>query len=76
MDDLVEREGLFYQKFTNIPFDGQVSGMVNGSFVKGRLDGNWTSYFSDGQLREVGMYIDGNRDGVWKTFYQNIRALY
>ena len=26
MDDLVERDGLYYQKFTNVPFTGEVTG--------------------------------------------------
>ena len=33
MDDLVERGGLFYEKFTDVPFTGEVTGQSQGSFV-------------------------------------------
>ena len=26
MDDLVQREGLYYEKFTDVPFSGEVTG--------------------------------------------------
>ena len=32
MDDLVERDGLYYKKFTNTPFTGEVSGIQSGGF--------------------------------------------
>ena len=31
MDDLVWRDDLYYKKFTNVPFTGEVSGLENGS---------------------------------------------
>jgi hypothetical protein len=31
MEDLVERDGLYYKKFTDTPFTGKVSGLVAGS---------------------------------------------
>ena len=34
-DDLVRREGLFYEKFTNIPFTGEATGQIQGSFKNG-----------------------------------------
>ena len=35
IDDLVERDNLFYKKFTNIPFSGEISGSENGKFQNG-----------------------------------------
>tara|TARA_B110000211_G_scaffold155918_1_gene176759 strand:+ start:342 stop:458 length:117 start_codon:yes stop_codon:yes gene_type:complete len=32
LDDLVEREGLYYEKFTDVPFTGEVTGRKQGSF--------------------------------------------
>ena len=29
MDDLVERDGLYYKKFTDVPFTGEISGFCN-----------------------------------------------
>ena len=37
MDDLVLRNDLWYQKFTDIPFTGEVSGLVNGTIKTGSL---------------------------------------
>ena len=32
MDDLVEREGIHYKKFSYVPFTGKVTGKKQGSF--------------------------------------------
>ena len=50
MDDLVEREGLFYKKFTDVPFTGVVKGKEQGRFKDGRKDGKWMEYYDSGQL--------------------------
>ena len=31
MDDLIERDGLYYQKFNSTPFSGEVEGIWSGS---------------------------------------------
>ena len=36
MDDLVERDGLFYKKFTDIPFSGEITGLRNGRIKNGK----------------------------------------
>ena len=35
-DDLVERKGLFYKKFTDTPFTGKVTGKTQGVITNGR----------------------------------------
>ena len=35
-DDLVERNGLYYKKFTDVPFTGKVDGQYNGSIKNGK----------------------------------------
>ena len=45
MDYLVERNNLYYKKFTNVPFTGEISGEKNGSFKKGKKDGEWLFIF-------------------------------
>ena len=37
MDDLVERDGLTYKKFSDVPFTGKVTGNTQGSFKDGIL---------------------------------------
>ena len=42
MDDLVERDGVHYKKFTQVPFTGEVTGKEQGSFKNGKKEGFWT----------------------------------
>ena len=47
--DLRERDGLYYQKFTDTPFTGKVSGKSQGSYKNGREEGEWVWYYDSGQ---------------------------
>ena len=49
IDDLVKRNGLFYKKFTNEPFTGNVSGIQIGKFKNGKRVGTWKGYYDNGQ---------------------------
>ena len=51
-DDLVEREGLYYKKFTDVPFTGEVTGKEQGTYKDGNKDGPWVSYNTDGTVIE------------------------
>ena len=61
MDDLVERDGLHYKKFTTVPFTGKVTGKTQGSFRNGKEDGPWVFYTKDGTVSEwlTGTWKDG-----------------
>ena len=48
-NDLVKRDGLWYEKFTNEPFTGNSTGLKQGKFKDGK---------------KVGRIISGNRDGL------------
>ena len=50
MDDLVIREGLYYKKFTDVPFTGKIEGVTKGSFKTGKRNGQWVGYDQTGQL--------------------------
>ncbi|SVE57313.1 uncharacterized protein METZ01_LOCUS510167, partial [marine metagenome] len=66
MDDLVERDGLFYKKFTVVPFTGEITEKtLQGTFRNGKKDGLWVEYYEDGQLSYKGTYKDGKQDGPW-----------
>ena len=69
--DLVERKGVFYKKFTNIPFSGKVKGQFNGEVRNGKKNSVWESYHDNGQLAFKGHYKDGNLDGLWETYREN-----
>jgi len=71
MDDLVKREGLFYKKFTDVPFTGEVTGRHQGSYKNGKKDGPWVSYWDNGQLDSKGTYKDGKKDGPWVSYLKD-----
>ena len=71
MDDLVERNDLYYKKFTNVPFTGEISGIENGSFVKGKTTGEWLYYTEDDELEYVHNYKDGILDGLSELYHEN-----
>ena len=66
--DLVEREGLYYQKFTDVPYTGEVTGSEQGSFKNGKEEGSWASYWDNGQLMSKGNYKNGKKEGAWYTY--------
>ena len=49
MDDFVQREGFFYEKFTDVPFSGKVTGSKQASFKNGEQEGPWVWYNKKGQ---------------------------
>ena len=44
-NDLIKRDGLWYEKFTNEPFTGKLSGIENGKIKKGKREGQWLIYY-------------------------------
>ena len=71
IDDLVERDDLYYKKFTNVPFTGEISGIQSGKFKNGKRDGEWFYYHENGQLKTKGNLKDGKQDGLWEQYYGN-----
>jgi hypothetical protein len=70
-DELVVRNGIFYKKFTDTPFIGEVSGQQNGNIKNGRRDGFWESYYESGQLSWKGSYENDCLHGPWEHYYEN-----
>ena len=65
MDDLVERDGVYYKKFTDVPFSGKVTGRGLGQIKNGEKEGPWVRYYDDGQLYQKGNYKNGKKEGPW-----------
>ena len=59
-DDLVERDGLFYEKFTDAPFTGDVTGTKQGFMKEGKREGEWKFYYGDNVLKAEGLYEQGS----------------
>ena len=79
LGDLVERDGLYYEKFTDVPFSGEVTGGFwneQGSFKNGKRDSTWVNYHNNGQLRDKGNYKKGKEEGAWVGYHKNGRLEY
>jgi antitoxin component YwqK of YwqJK toxin-antitoxin module len=65
IDDLVITNGLYYKKYTVVPFTGNITGKSHGSFRNGKKHGPWVVYYKNGQLLSKGTLKDGKMDGPW-----------
>ena len=63
-NNLVERDGLLYEKFTDVPFTGKSVGIRQGKIKNGKREGEWFLYFGDGNLLSNYNYKDGKKDGA------------
>ena len=61
--DLVLRYGLYYKKFTEVPFTGKVEGEQQGKLKDGKLEGPWVDYYKDGTVDYgwTGTFKDGEK---------------
>ena len=64
-DLLVERDDLYYEKFSDIPYTGEVTGRGKGKMVKGDPVGNFQIYYENGMLEWKQEIV--TKDG--ETFY-------
>ena len=71
LGDLVERNDLYYEKFTDVPFSGEVTGKTQGSFKNGKRDGAWVWYYENGQLSWKTSYNNGYFTGDTVSYYRN-----
>ena len=69
-DDLVERNDLYYEKFTDAPFTGEVTGKEHGSIENGKREGAWVTYYENGQLWYKGDYKSGKQEGAWVSYHK------
>lgn len=56
---LVERDGIYYKKFTDVPYTGKVTGKEQGSYKNGVMEGEFVSYYDNGKLQEKVSYKNG-----------------
>ena len=69
--DLIKRDGLWYEKFTNEPFTGNSTGLKQGKVKDGKKDGEWLYYIENGQLYLKNTYKDGKKDGERLKYNEN-----
>ena len=77
-DDLIQRNGVWYEKFSNKPFTGEARnwGKFSGNYYvslykNGNRDGRWLVYYDNGKLRFMNDYKDGIRDGLSESYDTN-----
>ena len=71
MNDLVKRNDLYYKKFTNVPFSGEIVGRETGKIKDGNRTGSWEEYHETGQLKSQKNYKDGKEEGLWEIYDEN-----
>ena len=70
MNDLVITNGLYFKKFTDVPFTGKVTGKKQGSFRSGKKDGVWVEYDRNGRVDKKVTYKNGKEDTYVKYRYR------
>ena len=63
MDDLVITSGLYYKKFTDVPFTGKVTGKEQGKIRNGKKVGRWKIYDKNGRIGSEVTYTNGKKTG-------------
>lgn len=70
-DNLVKRNGLYYEKFSVTPFTGKIQGSWQGTIKNGKRNGIWHRYYEQGQLWWKCNFKDGLREGQCIDYYIN-----
>jgi antitoxin component YwqK of YwqJK toxin-antitoxin module len=77
IDELVIVDGLWYERFTDVPFTGEVDeGRHRGTIKNGTRVGPWVAYYVDGRLWYKGAYKSGKQEGPWVAYWENGRLRY
>lgn len=76
MGDLIKRDGRYYTVQGNELFTGVVSGPDSGSFKEGLRNGEWTSFYENGQVKNRGRYLAGQKEGMWSGYYRSGQLFY
>ena len=68
---LVERNGLFYEINSEVPYTGRVVGEEEGTWKDGKREGTHTWWHENGQKKREGEYIDGKPEGTYTSWHEN-----
>ena len=80
MNDLFYRDGLYFNRSTNVLFTGNITGEYKsgnttwtggGTLRNGKKEGPWVYFYDNGQLMNKENYKDGKRDGPWVRYWDN-----
>ena len=71
MNDLTERDGLYFKKSSEIPFTGELEGRYQGKMLDGKREGLWLTYSPEGNLWFKKNYVNGIIDGISFMYHMN-----
>ena len=77
--DLTYRDGIYYKKFSDVPFSGKVTstgGKVTGKYKKGSIkngkeEGVWRRYWANGRLQYKHNWKNGKKEGKSIEYWKN-----
>ena len=80
-DDLVMREGRYYEKFSTQLFSGAVyqdeeQNIKLGIIRQGLKEGEWLSFYPNGQLMTVGNMVRGKVNGISKAYWEDGKLMF
>ena len=64
-DDLAFSGGLYFKKFSKVPFSGEITGKSQGTIKNGKKEGTWIEYGDNGQLLSKDNYKNGKKESLW-----------
>lgn len=77
-EQLVPRNGLFYEVGSEDPFTGTVvtyhangQKKVAGEYFEGKREGTWVEWFEKGNMKSESRWHDNEQDGKWTRWYEN-----
>lgn len=71
IEDLIERNNLFYEKFNDVPISGEVIGLTTGILIEGKKEGIWRWYRTNGQLITKAEFKNGLKNGFFEDYFYN-----
>ena len=69
--ELEKRNGLYFYGNSSIPFTGNVKGLIIGSFVEGKKEGDHLKFYKNGNILSKSKYKEGIPDGEWLEYHYN-----
>jgi antitoxin component YwqK of YwqJK toxin-antitoxin module len=69
--DLVEKDGLYYDRNSDSLFSGRISGVEEGMIIDGKKEGEWSTFFSNGRLLSKSYFKAGLLNGPFKSYQSN-----
>lgn len=75
-EDLVKKNGIYYEIASDKPFSGEIRGAAAGFFKDGLKNGRWVYHHLNGRIKSSGDYQGGQKQGAWIGYYENGQVFY